>query len=199
MGGYGSGRRSGRSTTDYHRVLDVRRLQRDGLLTPGRSFGLSWLREGEAVASIQIQTQADRVILDYRHKSSGGDWASTNYPILLEWTACTLGGRRAWFLCPAKGCGRRVAILYSGAIFACRHCYKLTYESQREKDDDRAMRRADTIRQRLGWGAGIANPPGNKPKGMHWRTFNHLTHHYHAFARASWEGMAERFGLLSRR
>jgi hypothetical protein len=23
----------------------------------------------------------------------------------------------------------------------------------------------------LGWGAGIANPEGGKPKGMHWRTF----------------------------
>ncbi len=23
---------------------------------------------------------------------------------------------------PARGCGRRVAILYSGGIFACRHC-----------------------------------------------------------------------------
>lgn len=36
------------------------------------------------------------------------------------------------------------------------------------------MRRADRIRRRLGWDAGIANPSGGKPKGMHWRTFARL-------------------------
>jgi hypothetical protein len=46
------------------------------------------------------------------------------YPVRLEWTGCNLGGRRAWFLCPAQGYGRRVAILFRGSIFACRHCHK---------------------------------------------------------------------------
>ena len=61
------------------------------------------------------------------------------------------------------------------------------------------MRRADTIRRRLGWGAGIANPEGGKPKGMHWRTFERLKAEYAAFANASWAGMAERLGLMNRR
>ena len=30
----------------------------------------------------------------------------------------------AAFICPAAGCGRRVAILYGGGNFACRHCYQ---------------------------------------------------------------------------
>ncbi len=34
--------------------------------------------------------------------------------------------------------------------------------------------RADTIRKRLGWGAGILNGNGGKPKGMHWATFERL-------------------------
>ena len=38
----------------------------------------------------------------------------------------------AAFICPAAGCGRRVAILYRGGIFACRHCYRLAYASSRE-------------------------------------------------------------------
>ena len=74
------------------------------------------------------------------------------YPVYLEWTGLHFGG----------------------SIFACRHRYKLAYQCQRETDDDRAMWRADTIRRRLGWEAGIANPEGDKPKGMHWRTFERL-------------------------
>jgi len=199
MGGFGSGRRGGGKVTTDCRYLDVRLLQRDGLLTQGRAFGWHWTRNGEDVASIQIRTEADRVILDYRSRSNGGEWQPLEYPVYLDWTLCTYGGRRAWFRCPGQGCGRRVAILYGGSIFACRHCHRLAYACQREKDDDRAMRRADTIRQRLGWGAGIANPPGEKPKGMHWRTYIRLLRQYHAFASASWEGVAKRLGLLNRR
>ena len=202
MGGFGSGRgQLGKDTTSDYRALDVRRLQRDGLLAPGRSFGWNWTRDGETVASIQVQAETDRIVLNYRHKSGGSDWQPMDYPVRLDWTNCTLGGRRAWLLCPARGCGRRVALLYIGGagIFACRHCYKLAYQCQRETDDDRAMRRADNIRRRLGWEAGIANPEGDKPKGMHWRTYERLKAEHDAFANASWMGMAERLGLMNRR
>ena len=64
MGGMGSGRRyqGGKDTTSDMRALDVRRLQRDGLLTPGRAFGWNWSRNGETVASIQMRTEDDRVM-----------------------------------------------------------------------------------------------------------------------------------------
>ena len=65
---------------------------------------------------------------------------------------------------------------------------RLVYECQRETDDDRAARRADTIRRRLGWGAGIANPEGGKPKGMHLRTFVRLKPEDAAFANVAWGG-----------
>ena len=195
MGGFGSGRgQRGKDTTNDMHSLDIRKLQRDGLLTPGRAFGWHWTCNGNEVASIRMRTEVDRVILNYRSRSNGGnggDWQPMECPVTLEWTPCNLGGRRAWFLCPAKGCGRRVAILYGGSIFACRHCHRLAYDCQRETDGDRAMRRADTIRRRLGWGAGIANPPGEKPKGMHWRTFERLKAEHDAFANASWADMAE--------
>lgn len=200
MGGFGSGRgQGGKNTTSDMRPLDIRRLQRDGLLTPGRAFGWHWMRNGEEVASIQMRTEVDRVILNYRSRSNGGEWQPVEYPVYLEWTPCTLGGRRAWFLCPARGCGRRVAVLFGGSIFACRHCHKLAYECQRETDDDRARRRANTIRRRLGWGAGIANQEGGKPKGMHWQTFERLKAEHDAFTNASWAGTAERLGLMNRR
>lgn len=202
MSGMGSGRRyqGGKDTTSDMRALDVRRLQRDGLLTPGQAFGWNWTRNGEEVASIQVRTEADRVILNYRSRSNGGDWQPMEYPVHLEWTGCNLGGRRAWFLCPANGCGRRVALLYLGSagIFACRHCYRLAYACQRESNYDRQARRADKIRERLGWEPGILNGSGWKPKGMHRRTFERLTAEHDTFVGVSLAGMAERFGLMNR-
>lgn len=201
MGGMGSGRRNqgGKSATRDMQPLDIRRLQRDGLLTPGRTFGWQWTHNSKEVASIHVRTEIGRVILDYKSRSRGGEYQPMEYPVNLEWTTCTLGGRRPWFRCPGEGCGRRVAILYGGRVFACRHCHRLNYECQRELSDDRAMRRADTIRRRLGWRAGIANPIGEKPKGMHWRTYYQLLTEYSKFASASWEGTARRLGLINRR
>ena len=203
MGGMGSGRgyQGGKRTTGSCYQIDARKLQRAGVLTASGSFAWHWSRNGEAVASIRARVEEDRLTLIYSHKSRGDDWQAMEYPVRLEWTACTLGGRRVWFLCPANGCGRRVALLYIGGagIFACRHCYRLAYACQRETADDRAMRRADNIRERLGWQAGIANPSGGKPKGMHWRTFERLTAEHDAFVGVSLAGMAARLNLMERR
>ena len=192
MGGMGSGRRwhfGASETTDDYRSIDVRRWRRDGLLKPGQCFGWQWSIHGEVVASIRVRAEQDRVILTYRHRSGGSDWKDESYPVYLDWTACHLGGQRPWFRCPARGCGRRVAILYGGAIFACRHCYQLAYPSQREADDDRATRRADRIRERLGWEPGILNGDGPKPKGMHWSTFERLTREHHILVQKSLTGL----------
>lgn len=200
MGGCGSGGwQSGKNTTSDYRSLDVRRLQRDGLLKPGKAFSWEWSRNGEKVASIQVRTEADRLILNYRHRRGSDDWQPIEYPVWLDWTDCNYGGRRAWFRCPAKGCGRRVASLYGGTIFACRHCHRLAYACQRERGYDRTARRADTIRRRLGWKVGILNGSGGKPKGMHWRTFERLKAEHDAFVQVSLAGMAEQFGLLDRK
>jgi hypothetical protein len=198
MGGFGSGRgQGGKDTTSDMRPLDIRKLQRDGLLTPGRACGWNWLRNGETMASINIRTEADRVILDYRSRSNGGEWQPMEYPVHLEWTPCNLGGRRAWFRCPARGCGRRVAILYGGSVFACRHCHRLAYASQREPDHDRAARRADTIRRLLGWEPGFLNGAGSKPKGMHWCNFERLKAEHDGFVEVSLAGIAQRLGVVN--
>lgn len=55
------------------------------------------------------------MILTYRHRiGDSGDWQDESYPVGLDTTPCHLGGERSWFLCPARGCGKRVAILYGG-------------------------------------------------------------------------------------
>ncbi|QWF69714.1 hypothetical protein KEF85_10035 [Methylomonas paludis] len=202
MGGMGSGRQDqgGKNTTNDYHHLDIRRLQRDDLLRTGLSYTLNWSRNNEKVASIQIQTQDDRLTLDYRYRKNGGDWKNQNYSVMLDSTECSYGGKRVWFKCPANGCGRRVALLYLGSsgIFACRHCYKLVYESQRESADDRSSRKADRIRDKLAWQRGILNPNGDKPKGMHWKTYDRLKAQHDAYVDVTLRGMAKRFGFLDK-
>jgi len=198
MGGMGSGRHwhgGAKDTTDDYRSIDVRRWQRDDLLAPHQAFGWQWSRHGEVMASIRVRTEPGRVILTCCHRSGGEDWNDKSYPVYLDWTACGLGGQRPWFLCPARGCGRRVAILYGGSVFACRHCYRLAYPSQREPYDDRAARRADRIRAKLGWEPGILNGNGCKPKGMHWKTFERLIAQHDAFVQISLARVAARLNL----
>lgn len=157
MGGIGSGRhwQFGADTTDDYRSIDIRWLKREGLLESGSRRRITWSRGGEVTGSINVRSEPGRVILDYRHRDRGGEWQPERYPVYLATTPCHMGGERHWFLCPARGCGRRVAILYGGAIFACRHCYRLAYPSQREKPGDRAARQADRIRDKMGWPGGI--------------------------------------------
>lgn len=200
MGGTGSGRRwhfGAKDTTSDYRKLDIRRLKNEGLLLPNLAFEWQWSRHGEVIASIRIRTEENRIRLIYRHRNRGEDeWQDENYPVYLDWTHCHLGGKRPWFLCPARGCGRRAALLYSGGIFACRHCYQLAYDSQREAPHDRAARRADKIREKLDWEPGILNGNGWKPKGMHWKTYQRLTAKHDAFVSESLAGMSQRFNLL---
>ena len=199
MGGFGSGRHGGKDCTDDMRALDVRKLQRQRLLTPGGSLLWSWSINGETTATINLVVGADRVTLDYRQRERGGEWEPMNYTVQLDWTACGFGGKRVWWCCPAVGCGRRVAVLYGGRVFACRQCNRLAYRSQREADDDRAARRADTIRRRLGWEPGILNGNGWKPKGMHWHTFERLQAIHDFHVKGALAGMAAKLGLINDR
>jgi hypothetical protein len=174
MGNSNSGNHGGKRITSDMQALDVRKVQREGLLKPGYSCGWQWSRNGETIASINLKVDTDRVTLDYRNRPNGGEWQTMNYPVRLVWTPCHYGGQRAWWLCPAVGCGRRVAVLYGGSVFACRHCQQLAYKSQRETPDSRAYRQANKLRARLGWVPGVIHGPGVKPKGMHWATFLRL-------------------------
>ena len=201
MGGSGSGNRwyyGAKSATDDYCTLDVRRWAQAGVLRPGYWGGWQWTRDGETVASIQMRTEHDRVILIYRHRSGGDEWKDEQYPVRIARTPCHLGGSRAWFICPALGCGRRVAILFGGGIFACRHCYRLAYASSREDAGDRATRRADRIRALLGWEPGILNGEGCKPKWMRWRTFDRLSAKHNQLVEQSMLGVALKFGFFGR-
>ena len=175
MGGIGSGygyRSGSRDRTSNHWALDIRALHRRGLIEPGNSYSWRWSSDGESVASIGIRIEHECVWLNYKNQRPlQSEWQSRNYPVTVVWTRCNYGGARPWFLCPGQGCGRRVAILYNGALFACRHCYGLNYDSQHEQPWDRALTRYQKIRVRLGAHAALGPFP-DKPKGMHWRTYH---------------------------
>lgn len=188
MGGFGSGRRGGKKKTEDMLALDIRPLQRLGRLAPGQSFDSPWTCNGEKIASIHIRTGTDLVNLIYRY---GGDTGQDmNYPVAIEWTPCNYGGKRAWWKCPC--CERRVAVLYSDKIFACRQCKQLVYKSTRMAPSLKSFARANKIRERLGWDAGFANPKGGKPKGMHRKTYDQLLEQLNAHSIAAMQSVARR-------
>jgi len=188
MGGFGSGRKSGKRTTIDMLALDIRRLHREGLLVLGHSFTRQWSRNGQPIARIGITVEEHNLMLSYRARRGGDEWEDKQYPIPLTRAACHFGGQRAWFLCPC--CGRRVAVLYGGRIFACRGCNSLVYRSQREDEPYRALRRAQKIQDRLGW-----KGPNDweKPRGMHWQTFWRLEQVHAHFDRRALLAAAEKF------
>lgn len=200
MGGYGSGRvgwRTPRSTTESLLRLDVRRLHRYGKLRPGRRDSSSWLRNGKPSGSISHRAvghggRAKALILEYRQTTRGVS-EEVVQRVWLEWTPCNYGGARPWLLCPR--CCRRVAILYAGYRFYCRHCHDLTYSSTRESVIDRGIYKAQAIRQRLGGSADLTRPFPRKPKGMHWSTYYRLEGEARAAYHSTLLGMAKRLKI----
>jgi len=189
MGGYGSGRPFGANTTDDYLAMDVRHWQRDGLLVAGYGFTSTWSSRGEIIGKIHVTIEIDQARLTYSHTKQGGKWQNLNYPVTLQTTPCHYGGERYWFICPAVGCGKRVAKLYLGdKYFACRQCYRLAYPCQREIRHDRLIRKADKLRKKLAWEPGVLNGGGWKPKGMHWKTFWRLKAEHDQCAKEGMDG-----------
>jgi hypothetical protein len=204
VGGVGSGswyRFDKKTTVEGCHSLDVRRLHREGLLKPGYRFSWFWSRAGRQTASIAGvvlgSSRPERVVLLFRHRSGpGSGWEDAQQPVALEWTPCNFGGERPWFICSGVlngvRCGRRVAVLYGlGKWFLCRHCYDLSYQSQREDKTHRALRRAQNIRQRLGGSANMTKPFPEKPKGMHQETYMRMFWEHHEAEMEQLAGMRE--------
>lgn len=204
MGGFGSGNRyryGTKGTVEGRTWLDVNCWARKGHLTPGRSFSCEWTWGDGSKSSINVHVESTWSIrLTYRTRSGGEvDWTDADYSILLERTPCRFGGERTWFLCPGRGCGRRVAKLYcAGRYYVCRHCGHLAYSSQREDVGDRALSRAQAIRKKLGGSANMLEPFPHKPKGMHWRTYERLRSQADYLGHRSNILMMEKYEMLDR-
>lgn len=182
MGGYFSTRWNYERTrrhTGGALKLDVRRLARDGSLTPGAQSTVTWTRgDGEPAGTIitLMDRERPRLVLVYSAKRHGESaWTDRRIPVDLDTTPCTYGGERWWFLCP--NCVTRRAVLYSvDGVFACIGCHDLAYVSTRQDAWERGDRRIWEIAQRLGY-SGADFPfrlPADKPRGMWWSTYERL-------------------------
>jgi hypothetical protein len=127
-----------------------------------------------------VRVEEDAIVLIYRARSLiAAEWKPIEQRVPITWTNCHFGGRRPWFTCCARvngrDCRRRVAVLYAaGALFACRSCYNLAYESQKGSSTLRSLSRSLKIRVRLGGSADPLAPFPEKPRGMQWRTYLRL-------------------------
>ena len=162
MGGFGSGKWADVMTrkvnTGLCRTLSVKRLKKMGVFDDDRvdeRFSIRWVNGfGEDAGMVSIIPQVS--VGGNGNKTSlrvdiGG--IVTGQDISLTTTPCHYGGVRHWFLCPASVegvlCENRVGMLYlppAGKVFACRHCYGLTYEScQQSHKYDRVMDHLDHL------------------------------------------------------
>ena len=148
MGGYGSTRWGSHYTKTA--VEDCRKLTmkviHSHILKGGRSGNVNWSRGGERIASIGYRVvgyeepESIRLIYTFTQRSKD-EKRDFDYPVRLTTSPLPWGGHRFWFICPMRGCGRRVSVLYlppRGDYFACRHCYRLSYRSRQEGHRDRA-------------------------------------------------------------
>lgn len=96
-------------------------------------------------------------------------------PVAVDVSPCRFGGTRAWWRCP--GCAKRCMRLHLvRGRWSCRRCARLAYPSQREDLGGRGERKARKALQKLGvdTSEGLGGDWGERPKGMHRRTFERL-------------------------
>ena len=66
---------AGKASVEGCRSIDVLEWHRRGYLRSPRWFSWAWTRDGERVASINVETQRHAVTLKYRSRSYGEDWS----------------------------------------------------------------------------------------------------------------------------
>jgi hypothetical protein len=181
MGGYGSGRPSGRVIVENALRLDIDALMRRSVIRPGAHVGCAMRMEFyDQELEIHFESRVGHpenswlrlkyAITDYH----SGDDLEIDDQIFLVTTRPPFGGLRWWFECPRSR--RRVRVLHlplGGRHFWSRRTYRLGYASQRETVYDRALRRSRKLCKRLGGNAADDEYP-DKPKRMRWSTYNRI-------------------------
>jgi hypothetical protein len=132
---------SKKKEADGLKQVSVSFLKKHGYFSNGWHSGtVTWSRNGEETGNISFQSsiseyeQYVRFIYTQTDRYTG-EKNDFDYRVQLATTPCYFGGKRYWFTCSASKdgvyCGRRAGVLYlGGKIFACRHCYDLTYNSR---------------------------------------------------------------------
>ena len=181
MGGSGSGRQGGRATVESGPRLNIDTLVRAGAIQPGMYV------EG----NMKLPYHDEELAIEFELSATDprASWLRLRYTICDYWTEKQheiddkiylaasrprFGGQRWWFICPREN--RRVRKLYlplGAHRFRSRHAYRLAYASQGEAFHDRARRRADKLRRRLG-GDPMDDHYPEKPRLMRRTTYARL-------------------------
>jgi hypothetical protein len=164
MGGLGSGRTRSVPTIESRGslVLDVNTIMRavhqalrsQGLYPPqGDMLSVSAEIRPSVRVDIRLELEATAgiAVLAYDIKPLSKNTGPQKYPVRLVATPCRFGSVRWWWVCPQTG--RQVVKLHlpdGGTRFLSREAHRLTYASQREDKYQRAHRRGERIRCKLG-------------------------------------------------
>lgn len=203
MGGRGSGswyRWDKKATTNDYRQLRISRLVEEEVIKAGvhHSGVWQWMRDGERTAWINYRVNTLDLPRPYMQLTYTVDQTErVDYPVYLKTTRPHYGGMRWWFECPGQGCSRRVAVLYGGKYFVCRHCRQLAYHSQNQPAYDRLCDKAWKIAEQLGHEGNVIDGfYGKKPKGMHWKTYHRKVDEMEDAAHTGLMGAVARFGQI---
>lgn len=188
----GSRKNKSKLTIESLPVIDIKQLCNKVCISDNIEGTLIWKIGAIEICSISYTIYEDKILLNYKHRLHNNHWKPVKREILFDYTRCNYGGKRTWFVC--NGCGRRVGVLcYLAGEFLCRHCHNLCYASQREKKDERLIRKVRKIRQKLGASDNIFEPIWDKPRYMHQSTFDRLQKEANDAHNLSWEMVEKRF------
>lgn len=124
--------------------------------------------------SAEIEVNSDKLVLSYEiHRHDGLQRIEEHVRLCRE--PRHFGGAQLYFECPR--CARRASKLFLvGEWFRCRRCLRLPYFSQSLGEEQRLTRTFRRLCRKI-------NPAADsdfwelpdRPKGMHWKTYERLT------------------------
>ncbi len=131
-----------KTEADNIKKIETHFLKKQGYFSSWQFGTITWTNRysgHQSSVSIEVSPHGDEKYLRINYTQTNRDTDEKkdfDYKIPLTTTPCRYGGERYWFICPmyksGRYCGRRVGTLYKdGDLFACRHCYELTYESRK--------------------------------------------------------------------
>lgn len=147
---------------------------------------------GDWAEPFKIQTMGNRFTI----RPQG---TTDHQTVLIEHTAVGYG-MRAWFCCPS--CKKRCSRLYMrSGVFGCRVCHDLTYTSCQISGNRFVIltREVRKLQRELGMSSKACInelPPINKPKGMRWERFCHLSERLFIAQRLRFVALIEQYGYL---
>jgi hypothetical protein len=182
MGGLGSGGHNskGRRIVEGQYRLDASDLKRRGLCRTGNISHIYWKGSDNAPGpSLKVIGGEDAITLAYSWKRGQEPWQQHQERVALRHHQRHFGGCETYFLCPRCAC--TVKRLYGASVrYLCRTCHNLVHASTQERPGNRATRKNQKLRRRVGAEIGLGDEIGPKPKGMHQKTFEQISEQIHA-------------------